>query len=86
MQRKGIVVAAKLIGLVLPLMHIMLGAVILGVLGFLCAIFIPVLGGYGIVNMLLGEEQRWATILIILIIIAIEIGRASGRERGYVLA
>lgn len=55
MQRKGIVVAAKLIHLVLPLMHVMLGAIVLGVMGFLCAIFIPILGGYGLVSTLLHE-------------------------------
>ena len=41
---------ARLIGLVRPLLHIMTGAVILGVLGYLCAIFLTILAGQGILK------------------------------------
>ena len=39
----------SLIGLVKPLTLIMLTGILLGVLGFLCAIFITILGGYGVI-------------------------------------
>ena len=47
MRRSGIKIMAELIGLIAPLIHIMILAIITGVLGFLCAIFITILGGYG---------------------------------------
>ena len=40
----------SLIGLVKPLTLIMLTGILLGVLGFLCAIFITILGGYGVIK------------------------------------
>lgn len=82
MQRKGIVVAAKLIGLVMPLMHVMLGAILLGVLGFLCAIFIPVLGGYGLVQTLLGGEAIWKSCITVLIILSVARGILRYAEQG----
>lgn len=42
-QKSAISIMASLIVLVKPLLHIMLMAVILGVAGYLCAIFITVL-------------------------------------------
>lgn len=52
MNRSGIKVMGKLIGLVKPLLHIMILAIFMGVLGFLCSIFITILGGFGLVNIL----------------------------------
>lgn len=43
----------SLIGLVKPLLHIMLAAIILGTLGYLCAIFLTILAGQVIVHGLL---------------------------------
>ena len=42
-RRSGLRIMAGLIGLVKPLMHIMAGAVVLGTLGYLCAIFLTIL-------------------------------------------
>ena len=52
MNRSGLKVMYKLIGLVLPLLHVMIAAITMGVLGFLAAIFIIVLGGVGLLNIL----------------------------------
>ena len=49
-RRSGIQIMARLIGLVRPLLHIITGAVILGVLGYLCAIFLTILAGQGILK------------------------------------
>lgn len=49
-RRSGIQIMARLIGLVRPLLHIMTGAVLLGVLGYLCAIFLTILVGQGILK------------------------------------
>ena len=40
-RRSAIQIMGSLIGLVKPLLHIMLAAIILGTLGYLCAIFQP---------------------------------------------
>ncbi|MCI5740959.1 MAG: ABC transporter ATP-binding protein [Lachnospiraceae bacterium] len=47
-RRKGIVIMGQLIGLVRPLLPMMCLAVLLGVLGYLCAIFLTIFAGYGI--------------------------------------
>ena len=52
MNRNGLKVMYKLIGLVLPLVHVMIEAITMGVIGFLTAIFIIVLGGVGLLNIL----------------------------------
>lgn len=49
-RRKGIVIMGQLIGLVKPLLPIMCLAIFLGVLGYLCAIFLTILAGYGILH------------------------------------
>ena len=46
-RRKGIVIMGQLIGLVKPLLSLMSLAILLGVLGYLCAIFLTILTGYG---------------------------------------
>ncbi|MFR5401677.1 MAG: amino acid ABC transporter ATP-binding/permease protein [Clostridium sp.] len=52
MNRNGLKVMYKLISLVLPLVHVMIAAITMGVIGFLTAIFIIVLGGVGLLNIL----------------------------------
>ncbi|MGI6105282.1 MAG: amino acid ABC transporter ATP-binding/permease protein [Raoultibacter sp.] len=51
MPRSNLQIVGKLIGLVKPLTGFMLLAILLGVLGFLAAIFIPVLGVYALVGL-----------------------------------
>lgn len=49
-RRSAWKIMAQLIGLVKPLLHIMLAAIILGTLGYLCAIFLTVLAGQTILK------------------------------------
>lgn len=49
-RRKGVAIMGGLIGLVKPLLPIMCLAVLLGVLGYLCAIFLTIFAGYGLLN------------------------------------
>ena len=44
-RRSAISIMGSLIGLVKPLLHIMLAAIILGTAGYLCAIFLTILAG-----------------------------------------
>lgn len=44
-RRSGMKVMGQLIGLIVPLLHVMLAAIFLGVAGFLCAIFLTILAG-----------------------------------------
>ncbi|MGN0395117.1 MAG: amino acid ABC transporter ATP-binding/permease protein [Coprococcus sp.] len=52
-RRKGTVIMLNLIGLVKPMIPIMLLAILMGVLGYLCAIFLTILAGYGIVYIIM---------------------------------
>ena len=84
-RRSAIQIMGSLIGLVKPLLHIMLAAIILGTLGYLCAIFLTILAGQVIVHGLLTGgagmtvpvEKMWLvftpvkTIIIVMIVIAV---------------
>ena len=58
-----------MIGLVKPLAHIMTAAVLLGTLGYLCAIFLTITAGYGVLLAMKG--QRVTKYLIILVVLAV---------------
>ena len=47
-QRSGFIVMARLIGLVRPLGGYMTLAVLLGLIGHMCAAFITIFGGYAV--------------------------------------
>ncbi len=84
-RRSAIQIMGSLIGLVKPLLHIMLAAIILGTLGYLCAIFLTILAGQVIVHGLLAGvtgqivpvKHMWLvftpvkTILTVMIVIAV---------------
>ena len=72
MNRSGIKVMGKLIGLVKPLLHIMILAIFMGVLGFLCSIFITILGVMGLVNILgINTSLSLKTIFLVVTIFAV---------------
>ena len=66
MKRSGFRVMRELVGLVRPLTGYMILAIILGLLGNLCATFITIIGGYAIVG-----EYSLKILFTILIIIAL---------------
>ena len=84
-RRSAIQIMGSLIGLVKPLLHIMLAAIILGTLGYLCAIFLTILAGQVIVHglltvvagMIVPVEKMWLvftpvkTIITVMIVIAV---------------
>ena len=84
-RRSAIQIMGSLIGLVNPLLHIMLAAIILGTLGYLCAIFLTILAGQVIVHGLLTGaagmtvpvDNMWLvftpvkTIITVMIVIAV---------------
>ena len=86
-RRSGFVIMARLIQLVKPLVPFMLLAILTGVLGFLCATFITIFGGYAILDILASqgaiayEPVIGLTAIFICVIVFAEIGRASCRER-----
>lgn len=53
-RRSGIRIMGRLIGLVKPLLPVMALAIILGTIGALCAIFLTILAGFGLIQMILG--------------------------------
>lgn len=52
-RRSGIRIMGRLVGLVTPLLPVMLLAILLGTLGYLCAIFLTILAGFGLLHLLL---------------------------------
>lgn len=70
-RRKGIVIMGQLIGLVKPLLPIMELAILLGVLGYLCAIFLTIIAGYGLIVRFLAAEsvKGLGAVLIILAVL-----------------
>lgn len=52
MRRSSIKIMAQLIGLVKPLIHVMVAAVLLGVAGFICAIGVTVLPAFAVADVL----------------------------------
>lgn len=71
-RRSGIKIVMQLIGLVKPMWLIMTGAVILGVIGYLCATFITIMGGYGILGVLgVQTEISLKTVFIVVALLAV---------------
>ena len=84
-RRSTLQIMGSLIGLVKPLLHIMLAAIILGTLGYLCAIFLTILAGQvivhglltGVAGMIVPVDNMWLvftpvkTIITVMIVIAV---------------
>ena len=84
-RRSALQIMGSLIGLVKPLLHIMLAAIILGTAGYLCAIFLTILAGQviihglltGVAGMTVPVDKMWLvftpvkTILAVMIVIAV---------------
>lgn len=72
-RRSGVAIMARLIGLVKPLLPIMCLAIFLGVIGYLCAIFLTILAGCGLVQYLT-QDFSWmqpGTLFILLVLLAV---------------
>ena len=76
-------VMCRLVGLVRPLAPVMVCAVLLGVAGFLCAIFIPILGVYALLDTLLSAAPiALGTVCLLLPILAAARGVLHYAEQG----
>ena len=73
-KQSGWKIMWRLLKLVKPLAPVMMAGIVLGVLGFLSAIFLSVIAGEGICKVLLGFSWSWKTIFILLIVLAIARG------------
>lgn len=71
-RRSAVQVMGKLIGLVKPLIHIMLAAIILGTVGYLCAIFLTIFAGKAVVGVMQGHSVK--SIMTIMVVIAVSRG------------
>lgn len=79
-RRSAMQIMGRLIGLVKPLVHIMLAAIILGTLGYLCAIFLTILAGQVVIFGLASHIQTqnmwlstasFKTVIAVMIVIAV---------------
>ena len=57
-RRSGVRIMGRLISLVKPLLPIMLLAIALGTIGYLCAIFLTILAGFGLMHIILDAIQE----------------------------
>lgn len=71
-RRSAVQVMGKLIGLVKPLVHIMLAAIILGTVGYLCTIFLTIFAGKAVVTVMQGHSVK--RIMTIMVVIAVSRG------------
>ena len=71
-RRSGTAIMGRLIGLVKPLLPVMLLAIFLGVVGYLCAISLTILASHGVV--LVMTERTTKTLTTILIVVAVARG------------
>ena len=65
-RRSGIRIMGQLIGLVKPLLPVMLLAIVLGTAGYLCAIFLTIFAGFGLVM-----QMELKTLFIALVVMAV---------------
>ncbi len=68
-KRSGFVVMARLIGLVKPLTGYMLLAILMGLVGHLCAAFITIFGGYAVLGVLGFEVPLMLTTIFVSVVI-----------------
>lgn len=86
-RRSDIAIMRSLIVLVKPLTGVMVTGIVLGVAGFLCAIFLTIVGGIGVIKALsvfggdvmfgsiaLDDSMTWSQIFAILVILAVARG------------
>ena len=83
-QRNGFIVMKKLIGLVRPLTGYMILAIIMGLLGNLCATFITVLGGVALLDVL-GQSVKltYMTAFVMLVVFALIRGFLRYAEQSF---
>lgn len=67
-RRNGLRIMGRLIGLVAPLLHVMAAAIVLGVMGYLCAIFLTILAGKMLVGGFGGEVK---TVFFVMAVMAV---------------
>lgn len=66
-RRSAIMIMGQLIGLVRPLLHVMFGAIILGVTGYLCAICITILAGQAVVQGFSGATMEFGIFRVLIL-------------------
>ncbi len=70
-RRKGIEIMMRLIGLVKPMLPIMIIAIILGILGYMCAISITVMAGFVFISKVSSLNYSVDRIFVLLIFMAV---------------
>lgn len=89
MRKSGFTIMLRLVGLLKPLLHVITITISMGIVGFLCSIFITIFGGFGILN-LLGIETGMSnqTIFIVVAVLAVMRGilRYAEQASGHYIA
>lgn len=89
MRKSGFTIMLRLVGLLKPLLHVITITISMGIVGFLCSIFITIFGGFGILN-IIGVETGMSnkTIFIVVAILAVMRGvlRYAEQASGHYIA
>lgn len=68
-KRNGFTVMRRLVGLVRPLTGYMLLAILMGLVGHLCACFITIFGGYAVLTVLGFETHLTVTVIFVCVVV-----------------
>ena len=89
MRKSGFTIMLKLVGLLKPLLHVITITISMGIVGFLCSIFITIFGGYGMLNLIgIPTGMSNKTIFIVVAILAVMRGilRYAEQASGHYIA
>lgn len=89
MRKSGFTIMLKLVGLLKPLLHVITITISMGIVGFLCSIFITIFGGFGMLNLIgIPTGMSNKTIFIVVAILAVMRGvlRYAEQASGHYIA
>ena len=89
MGRNALSIFLKLIKLVKPLTHVMLATITLGSIGFLASIFITILGGYALLNVLgiaTGITNSTITVTVLVLVLVLSFAKYLEQLSGHFIA
>ncbi len=89
MHRSALSIFLKLIKLVKPLTHVMVATITLGSIGFLASIFITILGGYALLNVLgieTGITNSTIAIIVLVLVVVLSVAKYLEQLSGHFIA
>lgn len=89
MHRNALSMFLKLLTLVKPLTHVMIATITLGSIGFLASIFITILGGYALLNVIgieTGISNSTIVITVLILVVVLSVAKYLEQLSGHFIA